>query len=158
MPDGSIDAVISNCVITLSTDTGAVFAEIARVLRAGGRVGISDLIADDDVTDADRAAAKAAQDPLAYSLTTSAYAAALCGVGLTDVVVLPTHAAGPKTRAASFGRPSLTAADPPARSLARGSRPGHTGQSSQLAGRAAPDNGEVAPTPRRRASRGFAGA
>ena len=44
---GSIDVVISNCVINLSTDKSAVFDEIHRVLRVGGRVGITDIVAND---------------------------------------------------------------------------------------------------------------
>lgn len=49
LPDASVDVVVSNCVITLSVDKPRVFAEIARVLRPGGRVSISDLVAESDV-------------------------------------------------------------------------------------------------------------
>src|SRR5512141_134167 len=56
MPAESVDVVISNCVINLAADKPAVFAEIARVLRPGGRMGVTDIVADDDLSAADRAA------------------------------------------------------------------------------------------------------
>src|SRR5918994_147365 len=53
--DASVDVVISNCVVKLSTDKAAVLAGIARVLRPGGRVGISDVVADDALQPKERA-------------------------------------------------------------------------------------------------------
>src|SRR5205085_6333401 len=55
LPADSVDVVISNCVINLSTDKAAVLLEIARVLRPGGRVGLSDVVAEDHLTEVDQA-------------------------------------------------------------------------------------------------------
>jgi L-amino acid N-acyltransferase YncA len=85
LPDDSVDVVISNCVLTLSADHPAVFAEIARVLRPGGRLGISDVVADASLTYADRV------ECLAHALTTDQYVAHLVSTGMTDVDIRITH-------------------------------------------------------------------
>ncbi|MFC0433134.1 GNAT family N-acetyltransferase [Kutzneria buriramensis] len=98
LSDESVDVVISNCVITLSADKSGVFAEIARVLRPGGRIGIADVLADFSLTDAERAAAEV--ECLDGSLTTDEYVAALAGVGLTDIQIRRTHDVADKLHAA----------------------------------------------------------
>jgi L-amino acid N-acyltransferase YncA/2-polyprenyl-3-methyl-5-hydroxy-6-metoxy-1,4-benzoquinol methylase len=89
LDDGSIDVVISNCVLILSDDKDAVFAEIARVLRRGGRVGISDIVRvsnDDDST--------CAVDCAATAITPGDYEDALRGVGLGLVAIELTEQLG----------------------------------------------------------------
>jgi arsenite methyltransferase len=91
LPGESVDVVISNCVVNLSTDKPAVLAEVARVLRPGGRVGISDVVAEDHLTPADRAARGSHVGCIAGALTFTEYAEGLAAVGLTDVSVTATH-------------------------------------------------------------------
>jgi SAM-dependent methyltransferase len=93
LPGESVDVVISNCVINLSTDKPRVFAEIARVLRPGGRVSVSDVVADDALSAADRAARGDFAGCVAGALSFSEYAAGLAGAGLAGIELLPTHAA-----------------------------------------------------------------
>jgi len=95
LPDASVDVVISNCVINLSTDKPRVFAEIARVLRPGGRVSVSDVVADDALTAADRAARGTYAGCIAGALSFAEYAAGLAAAGLAGVELRPTHAAVP---------------------------------------------------------------
>jgi arsenite methyltransferase len=91
LPAGSVDVVISNCVINLSGDKAAVLAEIARVLRPGGRVGVSDVVAEDHLTPDDRAARGSFVGCIAGALSRSEYVAGLEAAGLEDVSVEFTH-------------------------------------------------------------------
>jgi arsenite methyltransferase len=89
--DAAVDVVISNCVINLSADKSAVLAEIARILRPGGRLGISDVVADDSLTPADRAERGSFVGCIAGALSFAEYRAGLEAVGLSDVSVTSTH-------------------------------------------------------------------
>jgi SAM-dependent methyltransferase len=91
LPDASVDVVISNCVINLSIDKPAVLAEIARVLRPGGRLGISDVVAEDRLTPADRAIRGSHVGCIAGALSTSEYLAGLATAGLEQGEVGFTH-------------------------------------------------------------------
>ena len=92
LPAASIDVVISNCVINLAADKGAVLAEIARVLRPGGRVGVSDVVADDNLSPTERAERGSYSGCIAGALSFAEYRAGLAAFGLVDVTIEPTHA------------------------------------------------------------------
>ena len=92
LPTASVDVVISNCVINLAADKAAVLREIARVLRPGGRVGVSDVVADDHLTPEERGERGSFVGCVAGALSFAEYRAGLAAVGLTDVAIEPTHA------------------------------------------------------------------
>ena len=91
LPAESVDVVISNCVINLAADKPAVFREIARVLRPGGRMGITDIVAEDRLTETERAERGSYTGCIAGALSFSEFRAGLEAVGLTDVSLTPTH-------------------------------------------------------------------
>jgi SAM-dependent methyltransferase len=93
LPDSSVDVIISNCVINLSSDKAAVLGEIARVLRPGGRMGISDVVADDDLSPADRASRGSLAGCVAGALSFAEYRAGLEAAGLVNIDILATHPA-----------------------------------------------------------------
>ena len=92
LPAESVDVVISNCVINLAADKAAVLHEIARVLRPGGRVGVSDVVADDHLSPAERAERGSYSGCIAGALSFAEYRAGLAAVGLVDISIEPTHA------------------------------------------------------------------
>jgi arsenite methyltransferase len=91
LPAESVDVVISNCVINLSTDKAAVLAEIARVLRPGGRVGVSDVVAEDRLSPEERGERGSHVGCIAGALSRSEYLAGLEAAGFEDVAVEFTH-------------------------------------------------------------------
>ena len=91
LPADSVDVVISNCVINLSTEKAAVLVEIARVLRPGGRVGVSDVVAEDHLTEEDQAERGSYVGCIAGALSKSEYIAGLEEAGFEQVEVTFTH-------------------------------------------------------------------
>ena len=91
LPAESVDVVISNCVINLSADKRRVLAEVARVLRPGGRFAVSDVIADPGMDDATRADMQQWTGCIAGALTEDEFRAALQDAGLVDVEIRRTH-------------------------------------------------------------------
>jgi arsenite methyltransferase len=91
LPAESVDVVISNCVINLSVDKPAVLTEIARVLKPGGRIGISDIVAEDRLSPADRRERGSYVSCIAGALSESEYEAGLEAAGFEQISVEFTH-------------------------------------------------------------------
>ncbi|HUP83075.1 MAG TPA: arsenite methyltransferase [Candidatus Limnocylindria bacterium] len=92
LPAESVDVVISNCVINLAADKPAVFREIARVLRPGGRMGITDIVAQDHLSPTERAERGSYVGCIAGALSYAEFISGLESVGLTDISLTATHA------------------------------------------------------------------
>jgi arsenite methyltransferase len=91
LPADSVDVVISNCVINLSTDKAAVLTEIARVLKPGGRVGVTDVVAEDRLTQDQRAERGSYVGCIAGALSKGEYEAGLEAAGFEGISVAFTH-------------------------------------------------------------------
>lgn len=100
LPANTIDVVISNCVINLSTDKPAVFAEAFRVLAPGGRIGVSDVVADDHLGAEQRAERGDYVGCIAGALSFAEYRAGLEAAGFTGIEITPTHAVADGMRSA----------------------------------------------------------
>ena len=91
MPAASVDVIISNCVVNLAADKHAVFREIARVLRPGGRIGITDIVAEDHLGPELRAERGSYAGCIAGALSMTEFREGLADVGMVDITLTPTH-------------------------------------------------------------------
>jgi SAM-dependent methyltransferase len=103
LPAESVDVIISNCVINLSVDKQAVLLEMARVLVPGGRVGISDVVAENRLSARDRAARGSYVGCVAGALSQAEYEAGMTAAGFDQVHVTFTHAVGDGMHGAVIG-------------------------------------------------------
>jgi arsenite methyltransferase len=91
LPDDSVDVIISNCVINLSIDKPKVVGEMFRVLKADGRLGISDVVAANELAPADRAERGSYVGCIAGALSFEEYTQELSRAGFADITIEPTH-------------------------------------------------------------------
>ncbi|HEY0695553.1 MAG TPA: methyltransferase domain-containing protein [Kribbella sp.] len=95
VPDGHVDVVISNCVVNLSADKPRVLAEAFRVLKPGGRLGITDVTSDEGLGEVERAAAEKQVGCASGTVTATAYRDQLLTAGFTAITITPTHQVAP---------------------------------------------------------------
>ena len=100
LPDSAVDVIISNCVINLSVDKPAVLAEMFRLLKPGGRIGISDVVAEDQLTPEQRAERGSYVGCIAGALSRREYLDGLATAGFADAEVVFTHEAADGMHAA----------------------------------------------------------
>ncbi len=91
LPDATVNVIISNCVINLSADKSAVAREMFRVLAPGGRLGLSDVVAENQLSEAERIERGSYAGCIAGALSDEEYRVALTAVGFTDISVEFTH-------------------------------------------------------------------
>jgi arsenite methyltransferase len=100
LPDESVDVIISNCVINLSTDKPKVIREMFRTLRPGGRLGISDIVAANELSPEERAERGSYVGCIAGALSFEEYESELTAAGFTKISIGPTHQAADKMHSA----------------------------------------------------------
>jgi arsenite methyltransferase len=91
LPDGSVDVIISNCVINLSGEKPSVFREAARVLRRGGRFAVTDIVADPDMDEATRRDMAQWTGCIAGALTADEFRSELEAAGFDEIEIRETH-------------------------------------------------------------------
>jgi arsenite methyltransferase len=94
LPAETVDVVISNCVINLSTDKPRVFGEMHRVLVAGGRIGLTDVVSENELTPEQRADRGSYVGCIAGALSFDEYRSGLRAAGFEDIEVTPSHSVG----------------------------------------------------------------
>jgi arsenite methyltransferase len=91
LPDAWVDVVISNCVVNLSPDKERTLREAFRVLRPGGRLAITDIVADPDMDEATRRDMESWTGCVAGALTRDEYESHLAAAGFEQIELLETH-------------------------------------------------------------------
>lgn len=92
LPDSSVDCVISNCVLNLAPDKPAVFREIARVLKPGGRVAVSDIALKHELPEAVAKSMAAYVGCIAGAILIDEYRSGLCDAGLEHIQIVDSGA------------------------------------------------------------------
>jgi arsenite methyltransferase len=100
LPDQAVDVIISNCVINLSADKDAVVGEMFRVLKSGGRLGISDVVAENHLSEEDRVQRGSYAGCIAGALSNREYVDKLTEAGFTEISVEYTHEVAPEMHGA----------------------------------------------------------
>jgi arsenite methyltransferase len=117
LPANTIDVVISNCVINLSTDKQKVLDDMHRVLRPGGRIGVSDVVAEDQLSPSERAERGSYVGCIAGALSFAEYEEGLRAAGFEDIAIVSTDEPMPGIHSAIIQatKPEGSVRDTPAR-------------------------------------------